>query len=188
VENRTVTAGIQERANGEYMPPTTGEAIRLLKNAFRWYYNKYGYNTYAKTTAKLKELLETGSLRYRTVRYKADFTLPEETETEAKCLCSLFRRQNCLFQMRAMLHVFAKQEYDLMLSKHGALYYPELRMYVHCGHPSPNNLLKILAEPSCGQAALFSPTQAHRIGDARYLLFERRDQPTPGTQPVIDDE
>jgi hypothetical protein len=173
MENRIVTAGIRPRGNKEYTPPATGEVILLLKNAFRQYYEQHGFDVSAKATSELMELLETGALRCRSVEYASDFTLPEETETEARKLCSVLRRQNSRRLVRAMLRVFADQEYDLLSSKHGALYYPALNLYVYCGYPSPNTLLRILREPDCEQAALFVSMPLRWTRSPRYLLFEQ---------------
>jgi hypothetical protein len=182
MENRIVNAaGFRPPRHEEYMPPAPIEILRLLKKAFRQYYKKYKFDAYAGTTAELMKLLTTGAARCRNVEYEPGFTLPEESEDEAKRLCGVFRRQKCLFQVRAALHVFADQEYDLLSSKHGALYYPEPRMYVYCGHLSPNTLLRILEEPDCGQAALFIPALIFRRGRPCYLLFERAEQRGEGS-------
>jgi hypothetical protein len=149
-----------------------GEAIRALRMAFARYYELHGFDAQSGETALLLDMLQRGRLRARCVESPSLKELPEKAAAEAERMSGILRKRSYERLLRRAAYAFGEYSYDPYMTRDGALYYPELKTYVYAGYLTPKTLLDLLAQPECGQVAVFGETMKRTHRDD-YLLFTR---------------
>jgi hypothetical protein len=157
-----------ERLNGE---TTLGESMRILKIAFPQYFKNYTLNMQAVETDALMTMLKKGYIKCNSIGFSPIKNIPDEIQIEVGKLAETLRKKSYAHILRNALNVFSDYSYDSNQAKYGALYYPDLKMYLCIGYLTPKILLKLFTEPDCEQMAVFA-TMAKWERKNRYLLFE----------------
>jgi hypothetical protein len=157
-----------EQIQGEF---TFGESMRLLKMAFPRYFQNNALNVQSGETAALLALLEKGHIQCGSRGYHPAKN-PEELQDKAKRIAGVLRKSSYIRALRNALHVFSGYQPDLLRTMCGALYYPELKLYVFVSYLTPKTLLSLFAEPDCEQVAVFT-AMAKWGRKNHYLLFKR---------------
>jgi hypothetical protein len=157
-----------ERTDNQF---TVGDALRILNLAFPRYFQLNPFDAGTGEVAVLLALLEKGYVRCD----RHDFQPPQkpgELQAQAERLAGVLRQNSYIRVLRNALHVFSEYQPDLLETLYGALYYPDLKLYVHVSYLTPKTLLSLLAEPACEQVAVFTGV-AKGGRKNRYMLFKR---------------
>jgi hypothetical protein len=150
---------------------TFGESMHILKMAFSRYFKNYALDVQTGETAALLTLLEKGCIKCSSHGFQLVKNLSEETESTVDQLAETLRKKSYSRILCNALHVFSEYRPDMSRVKYGALFYPELKLYICVGYLTPKVLLCLFAEPDCEQVAVFA-AMAKWERKNYYLLFE----------------
>jgi hypothetical protein len=150
---------------------TLDDALRILSLAFPRYFQLNPFDERSSETAMLLALLQKGYIQCVSQRFQPA-KKPEELQAQAERLAGVLRQNSYIRILRSALHVFSEYQPDLLGTMYGALYYPELKLYVYVSYLTPKTLLNLFAEPACEQVAVFTGI-AKGGRKNRYMLFKR---------------
>lgn len=159
------------RMERPYSESTVGESMRILKMAFSRYFKNYALNVQAGETGALLAMLEDGAIKCSCIGFQLIKKLPDEVQEEMEGLAEKLRKRSYSRILYNALNVFSDYRYTAGQVKYGALYYPDLKMYLCIGYLTPKILLKLLTEPDCEQVAVFA-AMAKWERKNQYLVFE----------------
>ncbi|MDR1131751.1 MAG: hypothetical protein LBL15_04970 [Oscillospiraceae bacterium] len=151
---------------------TFGESVRILKMAFPRYFRSHTLNAQSGETAALLALLEKGCIKCGSIGFRPEKNPSARILAEAERLAEVLHKSSYIRAFRKVLHIFSGYWIDLLKTKNGALYYPELKLFVCVGYLTPKALLSLFAEPDCEQVAIFT-AMAKWGRRNHYLLFRR---------------
>jgi hypothetical protein len=149
-----------------------GESLRILKMAFPRYFQTCTLDVQSGETAALLTMLERGFIKCGAVGFQKSKKTAADVLTEAEQLAEILHKSSYTRALRNMVHAFSEYQYDLLRTRNGALYYPELKLYACVSYLTPKVLLKLLSEPDCEQVAVFT-TMAKWGYKNHYLQFRR---------------
>jgi hypothetical protein len=150
---------------------TFGESMRILKMTFPRYFQNNALNVQSGETAALLALLEKGYIQCGSCGFRPPKN-PKELQEQAERLAGALRKSSYIRALRNALHVFSRYQPDLLRTMHGALYYPDLKLYLYVSYLTPKTLLSLFANPDCEQMAVFT-AMAKWGRKNHYLLFKR---------------
>jgi hypothetical protein len=151
-----------------------GEGVRILKMAFPRYFRNNPKNMHSGETMTLLEMLEKGYIQCDTCMFQPGKT-SDDLQEQAERLAEILHQSSYAGVLRSALDVFSEHQPDLHRMMHGALYYPNLKLYAYVSYLTPKTLLGLMAQSDCEQVAVF--TALAKWGHRKYYLLFKRCEP-----------